>query len=125
VDPSMVEIARRPEQLVRFDPVLWFELKHKRGSRVRKQRFGVPKLDVPGFLSDGRITQQMVDLQSERFGPLARDALAELAHLCQLYGEPFGVDCIINYRRVAWQNDAGTLRLTLDREVSFYAPPKD
>ncbi len=125
VDPSMVEIARSPQQLVRFDPVLWFELKHKRGSQVRKQRFGVPKHDVPGFLSNGSITQEMVDLQSDRFGEKASEALAELARLCQLYGEPFDVDCVINYRRLAWQNEQGTLRLTLDRQVSFYAPPTD
>src|SRR5690606_22541072 len=63
VDPSMVQLARRPEELVRFDRVLWFELKHKHGGRVQKRRFGLPKPDVPAFLSNGRITEEMIDVQ--------------------------------------------------------------
>lgn len=125
LDPSMVQLARRPEQLVRFDPVLWFELKAKRGNQVRKQRFGIPKQHVPSFLAAGHITQEMVDLQAEQHGPKAREALGEIAELCRSYGEPFEVDCIVNYRRIAWQNPEGTLRLTLDRQVSFFEAPSD
>jgi hypothetical protein len=125
LDPSMVQVAKRLEQMVRFDPVLWFELKHKQGHQVQKQRFGVPKHDVPGFLQDGRITEEMVDVQSERHGEKARQAMLDITKLCGLYGESFCVDCIVNYRRVAWQDPAGTLRLTLDRQVGFFDAPED
>jgi hypothetical protein len=125
LDPSMIHVARRPEQLVRFDPVMWFELKHKDGHHVKKHRFAIPKADVPAFLSDGRITPEMIQLQAPRHGDKARNALLEIADLCQYYGEPFGVDCIVNYRRVAWQDDAIALRLTLDRQVTFLTAPSD
>jgi VTC domain len=125
LDPSMVRVARRPEQMVRFDPVMWFELKHKDGHHVRKHRFGIPKADVPQFLSGGRITKEMVALQSPHHGDKARKALLEIADLCQYYGEAFDVDCIVNYRRVAWQDEAGSLRLTLDRQVTFLTQPSD
>lgn len=142
VDPSMVQLARRPEELVRFDRVLWFELKHKQGGRVQKRRFGIPKPDVPAFLSNGRITEEMVDVQLQQrttddghshglnevagqHGDKARSLLSEVSHLCQLYGEPFDVDCIVNYRRVAWQDERGLLRITLDRDVRFFPPPSD
>jgi hypothetical protein len=125
LDPSMVQVARKPEQMVRFDPVMWFELKHKDGHHVKKHRFGVPKADVPLFLSGGRITQQMVALQAPHHGAKAKEALLEIADLCQYYGESFNVDCIVNYRRIAWQDDALALRLTLDRQVTFLTEPAD
>ncbi len=125
IDPSMVQLARRPEDMVRFDRVLWFELKHKQGGRVRKRRFGLPKPDVPGFLADGRITPEMIDLQATHYGDKADAVLGEVSQLCQHYGEPFSVDCIVNYRRIAWQDSAGQLRLTLDRDVGFFAAPED
>lgn len=125
LDPSMVQVARRPEQMVRFDPVMWFELKHKDGHHVKKHRFAVPKADVPMFLSGGRITPEMVALQAPRHGAKAKEALLEIADLCQYYGESFNVDCIVNYRRVAWQDDDAALRLTLDRQVTFLTEPAD
>lgn len=125
LDPSMVQVARRPEQMVRFDPVMWFELKHKDGHHVKKHRFAVPKADVPMFLSGGRITPEMVALQAPRHGAKAKEALLEIAELCQYYGESFNVDCIVNYRRVAWQDDEAALRLTLDRQVTFLTEPAD
>jgi hypothetical protein len=124
LDPSLVQLARRPEEMVRFDPVLWFELKHKQGSQLKKHRFAIPKEQVPVFLQDGRITPQMVELQSPRLSD-ASSLMLELAQLCQHYGEAFEVDCLVNYRRVAYQDSSGHLRLTLDRNIEFYAPPKD
>jgi VTC domain len=125
LDPSMVRVARRPEQMVRFDPVMWFELKHKDGHQVKKHRFGIPKAEVPQFLSGGQITQEMVALQAPLHGDKARPALLEMAELCQYYGESFNVDCIVNYRRVAWQDDGEAVRLTLDRQVAFMTEPPD
>ena len=125
IDPSMVQLARRPEELVRFDRVLWFELKYRQRGHVQKRRFGIPKPDVPGFLSDGRITVEMVDVQARDYGEKARRVLREASGLCQHYGEPFGVDCLVNYRRVAWQDAAGTLRVTLDRDLRAYRAPDD
>jgi hypothetical protein len=67
----------------------------------------------------------MVALQAPRQRADARSALLELAELCQHYGEAFEVDCLVNYRRIAYQDSAGHLRLTLDRNVAFFAAPKD
>ena len=33
--------------------------------------------------------------------------------------------CLVNYQRLAFQDAAGYLLLTIDVDVSFYAPPQD
>jgi hypothetical protein len=67
----------------------------------------------------------MIELQASHYGDKADAVLGEVSQLCQHYGEPFSVDCIVNYRRIAWQDTEGQLRLTLDRDVGFFAAPSD
>ena len=47
------------------------------------------------------------------------------ATLCANCGEPLRADCLVNYRRKAWQDAAGELRVTLDSGLAFYRPPDD
>ena len=39
--------------------------------------------------------------------------------------EPLVPSCIVNYRRIALQDASASLRVTLDTEIGFYAPPPD
>jgi hypothetical protein len=125
VDPSLAQVVRRPEDLVRFDPVIWFELKAKDGDHVTKQRFGLPKREVPQFLAEGAFSPKSVALQSSKYGAKAEQLIEDVTRLYRRFNQPFRVDCVVNYRRVAWQNPTGTLRLTLDRQVSFFGPGDD
>lgn len=123
--PGLTETATDPRQLVRYQPVLWLELKHRQGEHTGKQRVGIPKRDVPAFFAQGRITEAMVQIQQTSYGARAQDVLDSVAALCASCAEPLHADCLVNYRRQAWQDETGELRITLDTGVAFYAPPSD
>lgn len=123
--PSLAEVATHPRQLVRFHPVLWLELKHKSGTRTGKHRVGIPKREVPAFFATGRVTREMIEIQEAVYGEGGARVFAEVADLCRRYVEPFQADSMVNYRRIAWQDSDRDLRVTLDVNLAFYAPPAD
>lgn len=123
--PGLVETATDPRQLVRFQPTLWLEVKSRDGGQSGKRRIGIPKHDVPAFFAHGDITPEMIAIQEPAFGAAARSVLQAVAELCASCGESLRADCIVNYRRKAWQDEAGNTRITLDRDVAFYRPPAD
>jgi hypothetical protein len=123
--PALHETATDPRQLVRYQPVLWLELKHREGAHTGKRRLGIPKVDISAFFSEGRITEDMVRIQEPAYGRDAQDVLAAVAALCKSLGEPLRADCLVNYRRTAWQDPAGDLRVTIDTGLALYAPPPD
>lgn len=122
---DLAETATDARQLVRYQPVLWLELKHRDQAFTGKRRIGIPKQDVPAFFTEGRITTEMVDIQAEAYGSDARGVLDAVAELCARCAEPMRADCLVNYRRTAWQDPAGELRVTIDTGLAFYAPPTD
>jgi len=121
--PSLAELATDPRQIVKFQPVLWLELKFKDGARTAKRRIAIPKAQIPGFLAQGAITSEMLALLREAGGDEA--VLREIAATCARYDEPFRADCLVNYRRMPWQDADGRLRVTLDVGLELYAPPAD
>ena len=123
--PDLTETATDAHQLVRFQPILWLELKHREGTHTGKQRIGIPKSDVPAFFTDGRITPEMVKIQEQTYGRQAQVVLAAVAELCASCAEPMRADCLVNYRRIAWQDPAGELRVTIDSGLAFFTPPED
>jgi hypothetical protein len=123
--PSLVELATDPSQIVKYQPVLWLELKTKDGSTTGKRRIGIPKHDVPAFFATGLVTGEMIQLQQPLHGSAGEAVLRELAAYCARYPEPFRADCLVNYRRLPWQDADGRLRVTLDVGLEFFAPPPD
>jgi hypothetical protein len=123
--PSLAELATDPRQIVKFTPVLWLELKFKDHTKTGKRRIGIPKAQIPAFFTQGTITPEMVDLQRDNFGAESETVLCEIAAYCGKYQEPFQADCLVNYRRISWQDATGGLRVTLDMGLEFYAPPPD
>ena len=123
--PELMETATDVRQLVRYQPILWLELKHKEGAQTGKRRIGIPKRDVPAFFSSGTITAEMVAIQEQTYGPEARAVLAAVAALCASCAEPMRADCLVNYRRVAWQDPQGALRVTIDTQLACFRPPDD
>lgn len=122
--PALVDVATDPSELVRYHPVLWLEVKYKEADRTRKRRLAIPKADVPGYFGSGRITTTMEELAA-RHEAGGAEVLAEVAAICARHGEPFHADCLVNYRRLAWQDDAAGLRVTLDVHLGFFRPPPD
>ncbi len=123
--PSLAELATDPRQIVKYKPVLWLELKFKDGTRSGKRRIGIPKRQVPQFFDQRLITAEMVELQRASYGAESEAVLREIAEYCARYDEPMQADCLVNYRRMPWQDQAGSLRVTLDVGVEFYTPPAD
>jgi VTC domain len=121
--PALSELATDPRQLVRYSPVLWLEIKEKEGERTRKRRLALPKADVSAFLAERHVTPEMVSLQHAK-PAAAQAALAEIGALLARLG-PVAADCLVNYRRLAWQDPDSSLRVTIDVQLSFYGPPAD
>ncbi|HEU0032588.1 MAG TPA: polyphosphate polymerase domain-containing protein [Kofleriaceae bacterium] len=123
--PGLTETATDPRQLVRYQPVLWLELKQRDGAHTSKRRIGIPKRDVPAFFAHGRITREMIAIQEPAYGADAKHVLDAVAALCASCEEPLAADCLVNYRRSAWQDAAGELRVTIDTGLAFFTPPAD
>lgn len=125
VHPSLAELATDPSQIVRYQPVLWLELKSKHGVRTGKQRIGIPKRDAPAFFAQGLVTAEMIALQRPGYGAAGERVLREIADYCRGFAQPMRADCLVNYRRLPWQSQDGALRVTLDVDIAYYAAPSD
>jgi SPX domain protein involved in polyphosphate accumulation len=123
VHPELLELATHPNQVVRYSPILWVEVKGKHQGRTYKRRIGIPKTDVSAFFERGEVSEAMRQLQVQQRGaPQADDVIAELLDLRTRYPEPLQPSCLVNYRRTAFQNPAGTVRITLDQRLACFAP---
>jgi hypothetical protein len=123
--PSLTDLATDARELVRYTPVLWLEIKRKDGERTQKRRLGIPKRDVARFFETGTVSPEMLELVRPDHGEEAADVLADVASICGRYPTPMRADCIVNYRRIAFQDEQGALRVTMDRGIRFFAPPAD
>jgi hypothetical protein len=120
IHPSLAELATDPKQIVRYQPWLWFELKRREGIHTSKRRFRLPKADVPSFFAEGRVTPQARDGQADQ-----QVELQEIADYCKSQGDHLAATCLVNYRRLSWQEPDGTLRVTMDLGLAYYAAPPD
>jgi hypothetical protein len=124
VHADLTELPAHPRELLRYQPVLWIEVKQRDGERSRKSRVAVPKAEVAGFLESLAVSAAIRRLQPAGGRELDR-VIAELGRLRAQLGRPLRASCIVNYRRLSWENSAGTLRITLDRELCAFAPLPD
>jgi hypothetical protein len=133
--PSLAELATDPRQIVKYQPLLWLELKHKHGGRTGKRRIGIPKPQVPAFFREvraGALTPELVARHAVLAGPATASdpgegaaVLDEIAAFCRRFPEPLGADCLVHYRRLPWQDAEAGVRVTLDLGVEFFPPPDD
>jgi hypothetical protein len=118
--PSLTELASSADEMVSYRPWLWFELKRRAGLRTEKYRFRVSKAQAASFF-DGGVSAALDAAAQGR----EADELGRIAEHCRALAEPLSASCLVNYRRLAWQNDSSTLRVTMDLGVAYYAPPSD
>jgi VTC domain len=142
--PELLELATDARDIVRYSPVLWIELKGKRDGRTYKRRVGIPKDDVVPFFERGAVSHAMRELQRTSRPPAPRsesisefpppaelepnknsDVIEELTSLRARFSEPLRASCLVNYRRTAFEDAAGTLRITFDQRVSCFAASPD
>jgi len=79
----------------------------------------LPKRDVPQFFAEGRVTPEALDLAE------GTESLREVVEVCRMFREPLSAVCLVNYRRLSWQSEGGDLRVTFDRGLASFAPPRD
>ena len=117
--PSLAELATDPEQILRYQPWLWFELKRREGQSTSKRRFRFPKAAAATLFDEQRAPHDLPEGKSER-----ADAEALIAHV-HAQAEPIGPSAIVNYRRLSFQNQDSTLRVTIDVGLAFFPVPPD
>jgi hypothetical protein len=130
--PSLAELATDPDDIVRYQPWMWFEMKRREGARTIKHRFRLPKRQVPAYLG-GAIAAPPSEAgagagaaaDGGSAAAAERAGVAAVVEYCREVGEPLAASCLVNYRRHSWQDAAGTLRVTLDLDVAFFAAPAD
>lgn len=120
--PSLAEVATDPRQIARIQPWVWFELKRREGSRTRKRRFRVPKQRLPEIFVAGQLVPEALAQPGEGLEADSNE-LREIVRYCESLGETLSVSCIVNYRRLSFQDHACGLRITVDQGLSFFAPP--
>jgi len=130
--PSLAELATEPGQIVRYQPWVWFEVKQRDQGRSRKLRFRLPKRDVPAFFRGEHPAFARVELGGSEHEPTEHDAqthdaseLSSIVDYLRTLKDPLVPSCIVNYRRLALQDATGTLRITVDLDIGYYAAPGD
>lgn len=115
---SLAELATDASQIVRYQPWVWFEIKRRDGGRTQKQRFRLTKSEVPSFF---RGEHPAFERRESELDP----ELAGIVAYRRTLSEPLVPSCIVNYQRVAFQDESDALRITIDLDIGFYAPPAD
>ncbi len=98
--PDLVELATDPRELIRYNPVVWIEIKERDGGVTRKRRFGLPKADVPSFFARGEITPAMIELAEREHGAAAKDVLEQMQALRRRFARPLRAVCLVNYQEM-------------------------
>jgi len=111
VHPQLAEVATSREQMVRCGPYLWLEIKQRDGSRTLKKRARLTRAEAREFLT------------REEARPSLLEADPELGEFWGHATRTLQPSCLVNYRRRSWQDELGTLRVTMDVELAYYAPP--
>jgi hypothetical protein len=121
--PSLAELATTPDQIVRFQPWVWIEMKRREGTKTMKRRFRLPKREVPVVFAGGTLSGEALLHEAEREAALA--GVNDLVDYTDRLGEPLVASCLVNYRRLSWQLPDSSLRITVDIDLSFYSAPRD
>jgi hypothetical protein len=116
------EYQDRTGARARHEPLVWVEVKARSGDRTRKRRFALALDEAGSLLEEGVITPRLGIFRRPQASHSAT-VLAEIADLGTRIRGPLGPDCVVRYRRRAWQDDAEGIRITLDTELSYHRPP--
>jgi hypothetical protein len=123
LDPAPGAIAMDAAEVYHRERWLWFELKERAGARSTKRRFRASQLLLSRFFQ-GRILDAAALSIAEASTLRERESFEDVVRYCSTAG-PLQADCIVSYRRRAWQDSSAGLRVTLDVGLAFYRPSAD
>lgn len=109
-------------------PWIWVELKRRQGTRTLKRRFPFPKSQATVVFGRGPLALDALvdgarDVATANGQADHLDAIDEFGTYCRGLSEPLLTNCLVNYRRLCWQDRDGGVRVTLDLGMSCFAPP--
>lgn len=117
--PSLAELATEPQQILRYQPWLWFEIKKREGPTTSKRRFRFPKAAAATLFTDRQEPEDLPQTEPER-----SSAALLIAHV-RSQAERVVPSAVVNYRRLSYQNTESTLRVTIDVGLAFFPVPAD
>lgn len=109
------------------EPLVWIELKERDGLRSGKRRCALQLVEAMRWLTalglrdepaSKAACEALVSIDPDRAALLGDLALTRAA-----LGAPLQPSCVVRYRREAFQDVAGMLRVTLDQDVRVYRAP--
>jgi hypothetical protein len=107
-----------PRPATAADPLIWIELKERDGVCSRKRRAAVDRHEAQRWLAALALEDPTVTSSA------SSSLLADLGQLRLALGAPLLPSCVVRYRRDAFHDACGTLRVTLDEHVEAYAAPR-
>lgn len=119
VHSSLAELSTSTDQFVRQDPWLFLELKRRDQTRTSKHRLRLYASELSAFLGAGGSAAGA----SAESGPESSERAA-IASFCRNREEPLAPSCVVSYRRISFEDGAEKLRVTVDLDVGFFAPPR-
>jgi len=127
-DPQLgrADVATNGSDIMQSGRVIWIELKVRDGQRSRKRRVCIAKLDAQRLFCELDAGADLRDVQAVGGADTHVNEIAtELERLRARLHAPLQPICVVNYRRLSWQDGGTALRITLDRDVCAFAPPPD
>ena len=119
--PDLAELATSRAAMFRHSSQVWLEIKTHEHAKTRKVRLSIASAALGEFLRHA--------LAGEAPGPdldaNTVELLDQLGDLRRRFTGRLQPDCIANYRRRAWQDKAGEIRVTLDTRLDYHRPPLD
>ena len=120
---DLAELGGLGSQPTRSDDIVWLELKRRAGARTRKHRVGVARPQLRQTLTELPLTPGSLAGCFGLHGDDTGTALSDLHLLPGTRANPLRPDCLVNYWRMAWQSPSDPLRVTIDGDLAFFAPP--
>jgi len=107
---------------VRSSQTLWLELKARDGDRTRKHRVAMPKAAAQHLFDSGEPRLELLMRSRQADWDPSDEWRRVLLDWSRRLDGPLQASVVVNYRRSAWQNAAGTVRVTLDEDLAVFRP---
>jgi hypothetical protein len=112
----------RPRGTDARSEVLWIEVKKSSGSRSQKERIAVSREVIDAVLAAGNVSLDSIMKAMREHGESSRFFLQRLWRLQHQHHRPLQATATVGYRRRAWQDSTGSLRVTIDEDLRVSRP---
>ena len=104
--------------------MLWLELKVREGLRSEKYRMGISPMELRRFLGQGRRQRRGMSSIPPPANAQRGDTYEVLRNYLDGFDAPLQASCRVHFRRRAWEDAQGSLRVTMDSELRMFGPPE-